>query len=194
VKHHKKIKTIVLVLIKSGITGVIAFGLVPFLFTYESSNLLIRLIEGLIIGILFGLAENIIFTNRLKKLRFSTLLIIRTIVYSIIWFCGAMIMVLILIYYGGLSISDYGSQKFLDYITDIHPQLGLFPAVFISFIISYLWQINSMLGRGVLLKYIRGKYHKPASEDRIFMFLDLSSATTIAERLGAQKYSQFLCQ
>jgi len=192
-KNHKKMKTIVSVLIKGGITGIIAFGFVPFLFTYESSNLLlIRLIEGLIIGILFGLAENIIFTNRLKKLPFSALLIIRTIVYSIIWFCGAMIMLLILLYYGGLSISDFGSQKFLDYITDIHPQLGLIPAVFISFIISYLWQINSMLGRGVLLKYIRGNYHKPVSEDRIFMFLDLSSATTIAEKLGAQKYSQFL--
>jgi len=101
-------------------------------------------------------------------------------------------MVLLLLYYGGLSISDLGSQKSIDYITDIHPELGLFPAIFISFIISYLWQINSMLGRGVLLKYIRGKYHKPVSEDRIFMFLDLSSATTIAEKLGAQKYSGFL--
>ena len=49
-----------------------------------------------------------------------------------------------------------------------------------------------MLGKGVLVKYIRGKYHKPTLEDRIFMFLDLSSATTIAEKLGAQNYSQFL--
>ncbi len=105
---------------------------------------------------------------------------------------AAIIMIIILLYYGGLSISDYGSPKFYDYIKDTHPELNMFAAVFISFIISYLWQINSMLGRGVLLKYIRGKYHKPVSEDRIFMFLDLSSATTIAERLGAQKYSQFL--
>ncbi|RKY90053.1 MAG: hypothetical protein DRQ01_09815 [Ignavibacteriae bacterium] len=191
-KHHRKIKSIVSVLIKGGITGIIAFGIVPYLFTMEKSNLVISLVEGLIIGILFGFAENMFFTNRLKKFSFSALLIIRTFVYSIIYFGGAMIMLLILLYYGGLSISDIGSQKFYDYITNIHPQLGLFPAVFISFIISYLWQINSMLGRGVLLKYVRGKYHKPVSEDRIFMFLDLSSATTIAEQLGAQKYSQFL--
>ena len=103
-----------------------------------------------------------------------------------------MIMVIILLYYGGLSISVYGSQKFYDYITAIHPELSIWVAVFISFSISYLWQINSMLGKGVLVKYIRGKYHAPISEDRIFMFLDLSSATTIAEKLGAQKYSQFL--
>ena len=191
-KYHRKIKSIVSVLIKGGITGIIAFGFVPFLFTMEKSNLVISLVEGLIIGILFGFAENMFFTNRLKKLSFSVLLIIRTIVYSIIFFVGTIIMILILLYDGGLSISEFGSQKSIDYITDIHPNLGLFPAVIISFIISYLWQINSMLGRGVLLKYVRGKYHKPVSEDRIFMFLDLSSATTIAEKLGAQKYSQFL--
>ena len=158
----------------------------------ESSNLSILLVEGLITGLLFGLAERIIFTNRLKKLPFSVLLIIRTLVYSIIWVWSQMIMVIILVYYGGLSISDYGSQKFIDYITAIHPELSIWVAIFISFSISYLWQINSMLGKGVLLKYIRGKYHKPILEDRIFMFLDLSSATTIAVRLGAQKYSLFL--
>ena len=159
-KHHRKIKTIVSVLIKGGITGIIAFGFVPFLFTMEKSNLVISLVDGLIIGLLFGLAENIFFTNRLKKLPFSVLLFIRTIVYSIIFFVGTIIMILILLYDGGLSISEFGSQKSIDYITNIHPGLGLFPALIISFIISYLWQINSMLGRGVLLKYVRGKYHK----------------------------------
>jgi len=191
-KHHRKIKNIVSILIKGGITGIIAFGFVPYLFNTESSNLVISLVEGLIIGLLFGLAENIFFTTRLKKLPFSVLLIIRTFAYSIIWFWGEIIMLLILLYYGGLSISDFGSQKFIDYITVTHPELNIFAAVLICFVISYLWQINSMLGRGVLLKYIRGKYHKPVSEDKIFMFLDLSSATTIAEKLGAQKYSGFL--
>jgi len=153
-KHSRKIKTIISVLIKSGFTGIIAFGFFPFLFTMESSNLSFMLMEGLIIGLLFGLAENLIFTKRIKKLSFSVLLIVRTLVYSIIWFCSQMIMVVILIYYGGLSISDYGSQKFIDYITDIHPELSIWVAVFISFSISYLWQINSMLGKGVLVKYI----------------------------------------
>jgi len=192
VKHHRKIKTIVSVLLKGGITGIIAFGFIPYLFNTGSVNLVISLIEGLIIGLLFGLAENIFFGTRLKKLPFSVLLIIRTFVYSIIWLWGEIIVVLVLLYYGGLSISDWQSQKFVDYITVTHPELNIFAAVLICFVISYLWQINSMLGRGVLLKYIRGKYHKPVSEDRIFMFLDLSSATTIAEKLGAQKYSQFL--
>ena len=190
--YKRKFKTIVSVIVKGGITGIIAFGFVPFLFTMESSNLSIMLVEGLITGLLFGLAESIIFTKRLKKLPFSVLLIIRTLAYSIIWFWSQMIMVIILVYYGGLSISDYGSKKFIDYITAIHPELSIWVAIFISFSVSYLWQINSMLGKRVLIKYIRGKYHKPVLENRIFMFLDLSAATTIAEKLGAQKYSQFL--
>jgi adenylate cyclase len=41
---------------------------------------------------------------------------------------------------------------------------------------------------------LTGKYHKPSIEERIFMFLDLNDATTIAEKLGSKKYSSFLSE
>jgi adenylate cyclase len=53
-------------------------------------------------------------------------------------------------------------------------------------------QINRMLGEGVLLKFLWGKYYKPVEEERIFMFLDMKSSTTVAERLGHQKYYALL--
>jgi adenylate cyclase len=37
-----------------------------------------------------------------------------------------------------------------------------------------------------------GKYHHPVEEERIFMFLDMKSSTTIAESLGHVKYFQML--
>jgi adenylate cyclase len=46
--------------------------------------------------------------------------------------------------------------------------------------------------KGVLLNYLTGRYHKPSIEGRIFMFLDLNDATTIAEKLGSKTYSSFL--
>jgi hypothetical protein len=49
-----------------------------------------------------------------------------------------------------------------------------------------------MLGQNVLLNYIRGKYHQPIEEERVFMFLDLNASTTIAERLGDKQYHNFL--
>lgn len=58
--------------------------------------------------------------------------------------------------------------------------------------LSFLVQINLLLGEGVLLKFLLGKYRKPIVEDRIFMFLDINSSTTIAEKLGHEKYYALL--
>jgi adenylate cyclase len=55
-----------------------------------------------------------------------------------------------------------------------------------------LLQINSKFGQGALGNIIRGKYNTPKEEKRIFMFLDLNSSTSIAERLGDEKYHELL--
>ena len=49
-----------------------------------------------------------------------------------------------------------------------------------------------MIGHGVLLKYFMGRYHTPVEEDRIFMFVDLKSSTTIAEDIGHRKFHSLL--
>jgi adenylate cyclase len=54
--------------------------------------------------------------------------------------------------------------------------------------------LKSFFGKGVLLNYLTGRYHKPSIEDRIFLFLDLNDATTIAEKLGSKRYSSFLSE
>lgn len=53
-------------------------------------------------------------------------------------------------------------------------------------------QMNSKFGYGVFWNIIRGKYNIPKEENRIFMSLDLNSSTTIAEKLGDEKYHGFL--
>ncbi len=56
----------------------------------------------------------------------------------------------------------------------------------------FLLQVNDKFGPGILLKFIRGKYHHPRIEQRIFMFLDMRSSTTIAEKIGNEKYFNLL--
>jgi len=79
--------------------------------------------------------------------------------------------------------------------------IGLFTPGFYSLLIYTLMiytllvfyiQINRMLGEGVLLKFLWGSYYKPVEEDRVFMFLDMKSSTTVAEKLGHQKYYALL--
>lgn len=53
-------------------------------------------------------------------------------------------------------------------------------------------QISSKFGQGAFWNIIRGKYNTPKEEKRIFMFLDLNSSTTMAERLGDEKYHELL--
>ena len=52
--------------------------------------------------------------------------------------------------------------------------------------------VNDKYGPGVFVDFLLGKYFKPRREERIFMFLDLRSSTTIAERLGEEKYFSFI--
>jgi adenylate cyclase len=44
--------------------------------------------------------------------------------------------------------------------------------------------VRTLVGGRVLTNIILGRYHKPLSEERIFMFLDVSGSTTLAERFG----------
>jgi len=56
----------------------------------------------------------------------------------------------------------------------------------------FILQVSDKFGQGVLISFLLGKYHRPKEEDRIFMFMDLKSSTTFAEKLGHIQYSQFI--
>ncbi len=53
-------------------------------------------------------------------------------------------------------------------------------------------EVSDNLGQGVLKNFLIGRYHQAREEERIFMFLDMKSATTIAEKLGHVRYYQLL--
>jgi adenylate cyclase len=52
--------------------------------------------------------------------------------------------------------------------------------------------VNDKYGPGIFVSFLLGKYFHPKREERIFMFLDLRGATTIAEQLGENRYFNFL--
>lgn len=74
------------------------------------------------------------------------------------------------------------------------------PAVIVSVAVSFLMavvinfieQVNRLLGRGVLLRVITGRYHRPREESRVFLLIDLRDSTQIAEELGNLRYHDFL--
>ncbi len=65
-------------------------------------------------------------------------------------------------------------------------------AGFMILISLYVSETSDYLGGSVFSNFFTGKYHRPVEEERIFMFLDMRSSTTIAEKLGHLKYFNLL--
>ena len=61
-----------------------------------------------------------------------------------------------------------------------------------ALVVNFLGQVNGLLGRGVLVGLILGRYHRPREEVRIFLLIDLRESDAIAERLGNLRYHAFL--
>ena len=58
--------------------------------------------------------------------------------------------------------------------------------------INFVTQLNLLMGRGVLLRLVLGRYHRPREETRVFMFIDLRGSTQATERLGNLRYHALL--
>ena len=62
----------------------------------------------------------------------------------------------------------------------------------LSFIGAFVLMLRRMLGPNVLLNFFTGRYYTPVEEERIFMFVDIVSSTTIAEKIGHLNFHIFL--
>lgn len=150
---------------------------------------------GLLFGVIISLSEIYFFENKLRRMRFSVALLIRTFYYAFV--CAVIIVVVALSRIGSRVDEDYFDiiehhGSLIGYITSAEFIELLVYSVVLSFFVNFIRQINRLLGQNVLLNYFRGKYQLPLEEELIFMFLDLKSSTTIAEKIGLQKNHEFL--
>ena len=90
--------------------------------------------------------------------------------------------------------------KLNEYITQFYQDVFLTRA-FLIFMIDLgimtlltilIIEVTDKYGPGGFWSMMRGKYNKPQIENRIFVFLDINNATTIAEKLGHTRYFRLL--
>jgi adenylate cyclase len=62
----------------------------------------------------------------------------------------------------------------------------------LSLFTSLLYQLSNKIGRPALLRLFLGRYHHPVAEQRIFLFVDVKGSTSLAEKLGNERYSQLI--
>ncbi|HEU5291529.1 MAG TPA: adenylate/guanylate cyclase domain-containing protein, partial [Cyclobacteriaceae bacterium] len=123
---------------------------------------------------------------------YNILLVVLSFI-AIVVFITTLFGVILAVQRSGESLGNERTwHEFWDYIIDpIHLKNILLWAPVVA-LTQFALQINDKFGRGVLWSFIRGKYHKPREETRIFMFVDLLSSTQIAEKLGNKKYHNLL--
>ena len=58
-------------------------------------------------------------------------------------------------------------------------------ALAVAGVFQLLVMVRNLIGGRVLTNIVLGRYHRPLSEERIFMFVDVSGSTALAEKAGA---------
>lgn len=79
--------------------------------------------------------------------------------------------------------------RYLTSLTHFNTVLQLSVTIGLSIVYA---QVSEVIGHTTLVNYLAGTYHRPIREERVFLFLDMRGSTTIAERLGHQRYFKLL--
>lgn len=158
-----------------------SFGILKFLLFFA--------IVGIISGFLFGTYEY--FFNKLfyRKTSFGL-----TVVIGALGYIGVIIVLLTSFFVGVNTLFDsqLTSEDFKKYIFEGGGFVSIFYCLFVGFCIEFMKQVDKKFGPGNLKRMIFGKFYEPQEEERIFMFLDMRSSTTIAEKLGHIRFSQLI--
>jgi len=161
-------------------------------------NFPILLITGIFftffVGSLMAVFEVLYLSNVLRKKPLGIALFVKTLFYlTNIFFWSSLVTLIFYSYSLDKSLFDAPVlELFYKYLSSPRVFMNMAWWGFTILMSLFILQVSDKFGKGVLLNFILGKYHKPKEEERIFMFLDLTSATTIAEKIGPHKYSSFL--
>ena len=152
------------------------------------------LILGLAVGTTFGLVFGALdtFKSVLRNAPYWLIIMVRTVIHV-----GITLLIIpgyLLLYHW--IIGDVVRGSLIDtVINSPFQKTALILIIYTgiaSMIFNLIRQMNAMYGPGILYNILMGKYHRPKEEERIFMFLDLKSSTTYAERLGHVLYSELI--
>jgi adenylate cyclase len=154
-----------------------------------SATILVAVVFGIIYGVIVGLTAYFLDKKFLTRQALGRLIVLKALISL-----GTLVLILFVMRFAlfdvlvaptlKIKLSDQ-SWKYLFYLLLIYYTV-------MTFLISFINQVNKKYGPGVLIPLLLGRYRNPKEEERIFMFMDLKSSTTTAEALGHLKYSSLI--
>ncbi|WP_026231771.1 adenylate/guanylate cyclase domain-containing protein [Neolewinella persica] len=157
------------------------FSLGPSALYQFQTELVFNLASGFGGGLVAGVTLNLI-DNRFRTKPYYQSLIILVSMFILVWAIRNTIE-------GLFQMEEKGAFYFSFDATDIKNIVFWMIIVILAY---FFLEMNNKFGPGKLGKIFLGKFNTPVEEERIFMFLDLKSSTTIAEQLGGVAYHLFL--
>jgi adenylate cyclase len=144
---------------------------------------------GIILGIVLGLLELIFERRVFKIMSYGRIILVKSVFYIFILVLTAFLtnFISFTIYHGSIDFDQWTINS-----AKVSWQVPLVYISLVCILINTFKEINLKFGPGNLIKFLTGRFHKPQRDHRIFMFLDLKSSTSIAEKLGHIKVSRLL--
>ena len=157
-------------------------------------SILAGVLSTLFAATAFGALEEFYFRKRLRRRGLGNIVVTKTVIYVVLML---IINVLGSFFYNSIaqSLAPWNPvviAKVREYVLSA----GFFNNILIYFQVAiltiFLLLVNDKFGRGMMWKFVRGKYHHPKMEFRAFMFIDIKGSTTLAEKLGHTLFFQML--
>jgi adenylate cyclase len=151
---------------------------------------------GTLGGFLAGIFEVYVFSVGQQRLSFSGMVLLRTMAYFVV-------LTILIILIKARVDSWFENRSFVEHLTSEEFSYfivaGEFKnilayALFIIALIIFFRQLSRYLGGSLLMDLMRGRYHHPKDEYRVFLLVDLKGSTTIAEEMDQLSYYKFLNQ
>jgi adenylate cyclase len=163
--------------------------------TYDfTSFLVISVFIGLIIGLLGGSVMVFVNYKLFQKKSFRFALLATAISYVLLYIIITFFVNIAITWNrlgDSVSIEELAAISYNN-ITAIYSLSYFVLWGAITLLTIFFLQVNDKFGPGVLRKFLVGKYFQPRAEQRIFMFLDIKSSTSIAEKIGHTQYFNLL--
>ena len=163
----------------------------PYDFT---GTLVVTAITALLLGFFFGALEIYYFSGLFAQKSFTTKIVFKTVIYLCI---NVFFLLLNSLIYNSTALNrpildaEVLKNVMMFFFSFSFWSVEVYIAAVIGISLFYT-EVSENLGQGVLHNFFVGKYHNPKEEERIFMFLDMKSSTTIAEKIGHVRYFEML--
>lgn len=158
------------------------------------SNIFVSVVTSLLTGIIIGFLEVFYVNKWFQNRRFYQKLIFKSAIYTLAIIIASAIIVAI-----GHSVNQNESPFSLtvwNFVLSFFTNFAFWSIICyysLAILISLFYkEVSDNIGHSVSLNFFTGKYHRPKSEFRIFMFLDMKSSTAHAEKLGHISYFKML--